>query len=848
MKKIIRRIIVLLLVFVAAVAAVLFFTRKKKQEVAYTVMDGASLPVVTMEFEGSAVNTLHGYTAQMNVPYMRDTITPLPADGALPFSVKTYGAKVVSVSYEIRNTDGSTLAESRSCENLSGGSDTMKGTLPVTDLPDQTSEYVLVLDIKTDKWDNIYYYTRLRGYSDTHIGEEIAFAEHFSELLFSKDTSEEVTTQLESSRDADTSSLGYADIRSSYTHVTWGNLKPQRSGEVRVDIEEMNEMTGSIRLSYQVTAEGDTGSVETYRVQEFLSVRYVDGKLWLIAYERTMDQTFEASDITVQDGKIELGILSPEHLPVEYLSAGDYTAFVADGELWSYNKKENEASRLFSFKEKNDDGIRTLYDQHRFQIIQVDQDGNMAFSVYGYMNRGSHEGECGLAFYRYRRQDNAISEVFFVPSDKPYQVMKEEIGTLSYVGNNDLFYLMFGNSIYAIDFSGEEYVEVVSGLKNGNFVVSEDSSAAAWQEEEDACGGKTIQVFYMDDGTRFTLHAAEGETIRALGFIDGDFVYGKARESDITSGNLVVNYPMYSLEIIDRNQNVQTTYARDGYYITGVTIGSGKIQISRETKSETGSWAAAADDALIQNQPSDQEQSVLVQEESSLKKTTYALNLSVADNKQKTLSITTPKEVAGNESRKLTLVSTAEYGKAEKTYYAYGCGRLQGICNSAGEAIRLVYDQMGVVVDDKGDYIWTRANRAMQYSIEPVRLLSADDEAESLSACLKMILLQGGKTTEAAAGLAEGKSAYEILDEAFDGRAVDLKGCIMNQVLYYVNRGCPVLALNGNKAELILGYDVYKNLILYDPMEESTHLIAQDDADVLYGAGGYPFVSVAGLE
>ena len=98
MKKIIRRIIVLLLVFVAAVAAVLFFTRKKKQEVAYTVMDGASLPVVTMEFEGSAVNTLHGYTAQMNVPYMRDTITPLPADGALPFSVKTYGAKVVSVA------------------------------------------------------------------------------------------------------------------------------------------------------------------------------------------------------------------------------------------------------------------------------------------------------------------------------------------------------------------------------------------------------------------------------------------------------------------------------------------------------------------------------------------------------------------------------------------------------------------------------------------------------------------------------------------------------------------------------------------------------------------------------
>ena len=46
-----------------------------------------------------------------------------------------------------------------------------------------------------------------------------------------------------------------------------------------------------------------------------------------------------------------------------------------------------------------------------------------------------------------------------------------------------------------------------------------DSSAVAWQEEEDIYGGKNIQVFYMDDGTNFTIHASEGETIRALGFI-----------------------------------------------------------------------------------------------------------------------------------------------------------------------------------------------------------------------------------------------------------------------------------------------------------------------------------------
>ena len=73
MKKLLKRLLVLLFIFVAAVAAVLFFTRNQEQETVYAVMSEATLPVVTMEFEGSAVNTLHGYTQSMDIPYMRDT-------------------------------------------------------------------------------------------------------------------------------------------------------------------------------------------------------------------------------------------------------------------------------------------------------------------------------------------------------------------------------------------------------------------------------------------------------------------------------------------------------------------------------------------------------------------------------------------------------------------------------------------------------------------------------------------------------------------------------------------------------------------------------------------------------
>ena len=84
MKKIFRRMIILTLIFVAAVAAVFFVTRKKEEEAVYTVMEGATLPLVSMEFEGSPVNTLRGYVKEMDIPSMRDTITPVPGDRRLP--------------------------------------------------------------------------------------------------------------------------------------------------------------------------------------------------------------------------------------------------------------------------------------------------------------------------------------------------------------------------------------------------------------------------------------------------------------------------------------------------------------------------------------------------------------------------------------------------------------------------------------------------------------------------------------------------------------------------------------------------------------------------------------------
>ena len=151
---------------------------------------------------------------------------------------------------------------------------------------------------------------------------------------------------------------------------------------------------------------------------------------------------------------------------------------------------------------------------------------------------------------------------------------------------------------------------------------------------------------------------------------------------------------------------------------------------------------------------------------------------------------------------------------------------------------------MGVVVDSRSGQVWTRANRSTEALIDLGAVTPAASQEESLSACLSIMLRLGNASMDVNSALAEGKTAYEILNEAFSGGALNLQGCSINQILYYVDQGYPVLALTeGNRAELIVGYDAYTNLIIYDPLTGTTYVTAQDTAEAYYASYGYPFVS-----
>ena len=100
MKKILARAGILGAIFVAAV--VIFSILTSRQNADMTVdMGNASLPQIIFETEGYELNPLAGYTSEMDLTAMRDTLTPLDKDGNLTVRIKKNQKKIKDFSYTV---------------------------------------------------------------------------------------------------------------------------------------------------------------------------------------------------------------------------------------------------------------------------------------------------------------------------------------------------------------------------------------------------------------------------------------------------------------------------------------------------------------------------------------------------------------------------------------------------------------------------------------------------------------------------------------------------------------------------------------------------------------------------
>jgi hypothetical protein len=121
-----------------------------------------------------------------------------------------------------------------------------------------------------------------------------------------------------------------------------------------------------------------------------------------------------------------------------------------------------------------------------------------------------------------------------------------------------------------------------------------------------------------------------------------------------------------------------------------------------------------------------------------------------------------------------------------------------------------------------------------------------DSSGNPVSACLDLMLsFQGVKASKKQLSVAD-RSAYEVLTENSLYNPIRLTGITLDEALYYVSLGRPVLAMTDHKnAVLIYGLDAF-NIMVMDPETGRDEKIGINDSTKLFADAGNVYLSYLG--
>lgn len=623
-KKVIKPI-VLIVVFIAALITFCITTNKGNKDMTTKQAD-ATLPVMSFNLDKIKINTLHGYTTEMDPTKMRDCVIPISDDRKLSLSISTYGMAVDRISYKIRSMDGKRLVADDEISSFSNKDNTIQADISMPNVMDENTEYLLVFTI-TSGQDNVYYYSRIMQTDGKAAAKVVEFAKKFHDETFIKDDKSFFTTYMETTT-GDRNTLAHVDLTSTVSQITWGSMAAAQYTNPVIALKEINDSYDVVTIDYVMSCVDGKSETEYYNVREYFRLRQTESRMYVLNYERTANQIFNSENSFISDsGSVMLGIRSSE---AEYRAneAGSVICFVQEGDLYSYDINNGMIIKVFSFRDAEGIDERENWNHHDIKIVSVDEAGSIDFVVYGYMNRGTHEGEVGTGVYHYDGLAHTIDEEAFIPSKTSYEVLKAEMGKMLYLNEKNEFYLMMDDSLYRINLGSMSVKKVVEGLSTGSYCASESNRYFAWVDSANQYSSNTIKVMDLKSGKTFEVKKGDDQYLRPLGFIGEDFIYGQANAADVVSdaaGN--TTFPMNGLIILDTSdQSELKTYTPSGGYVEKISVDGYTVTIDLIAQNN-GVYAEIGQDTIMNREADSKQKIALDTSQSDTKLTVSAISI-----------------------------------------------------------------------------------------------------------------------------------------------------------------------------------------------------------------------------
>lgn len=822
MHKRVYKLLILLTVFVSALFFMSGHIKEEEITLENTVkMKEATFPLLYLKSSGYTMNRLHGYSTNIPAGRIRETITPLNSEKTIEIFLEEKDREIKKVNFEIRKPGEAQVLETGVISALEEKDGVKTAKLKLSVNLDTGREYALKLTAVAEDGEKLHYYTRVKYYeTDFFLKEKLDFVTKFHESSLDKQKAASLAAYMEPSKTEDNTSLAKVTIHSSLDNLSWGNLKPEVITPVLPSIKEINVETAAVLLEYFVSADTKAGPC-VYRVKEFYRIRYTSNRIYLLNYERTMEELFDIEKTSVSKSDFKIGIAEEENLDLMTNEDSTRVAFVREGALWYYSLAENKAVCVFSFLSENEDYLREAYDQHSIRILNMDDSGNMDFTVYGYMNRGDYEGKTGLVLYHFYADSCRIEERVYIPLEASYQVLKEDMEGFGYVSSKGVFYFTVNARVYSYNIAARRLKIVAEQVTEENFTVLKGAGSIAWLDDPEIGKSKNIFILDLESEEKMVLPAPEGECIKIFGSMGGSVIFGYVRPKDIYQAENGKRYtPAYKLVIADKAGKIQKTYQKKNIYITEAEIEKNVARLTRVKKSgdNRSPYKEISSDSIL-NQAGEELAGVTLETRvTEQTKTEYYISL------PQTFSMDEKPKVVYTENAILSEDTTLRLPEEEwnnKKYYVYALGEITASYDDPAKAVLEADRQMGVVLNRESLLVWERGGRFNHKTLGQIKQTKAKDGITAKGACLFMLLSNAGAAKADVEALSEdNRPVLEILEDSLS-EPVNLTGCTLDEILYFVSSGRAVIAMKtGNRPVVLTAYDE-STVTWFDPAEGS---------------------------
>lgn len=782
-------------------------------------MDPATLPLVQIELDGTAYNLLHGYADSMEINEVAEYIFPLDTDRSVTVLIDSFGEEVESVSYEIRNSDSTRLIENGEA-TIRESDGTITCSFTLKDLISEGEEYILVLSVSTRYQQDIHFYTRFLYAGENSMEEQMAVVWQFHESTFDQENgSDYISPFMETDGTGDDSTLAYVDLHCSTSQVMWGSLDVEVVSEIYPSITSLDEYYGGYTLSYYAQAQ-DEDNTYLYQVCEKYLLRTSGENIYMIEYERTVDVIYSMESDLYNSNTIMLGI-SNNGVTITESEDGAMAVFVINGCLYYYDDNENCMHYVYGFKDSDEPDLRNLYEKHDIKVLQVDEAGSMTFLIYGYMNRGDHEGSVGIGVYYYDATTGLREELAFIKSTHSAEMVMQEVETLAYLVGQDNLYFYMDGCLCLLNLTTQEMEVVYAYNSEQELYISETGSTLVIQSEEG------ITYLDLENAALRELTAENGQVLLPLGFIGEDFVYGYAyaeEESVNQDGSLF--YYMYRICIEDSSGKILKDYQVENVRIREVTIDGNQLVLERYSKNGS-TYTAIADDNIVSRKSSTDTNNSVKTVVTSTYQTIYQISLKNKINVSG-MTFADAKEVESENVESLVLDTQSDIS------YVAVCSpwEVTEYTTNASYAVKQADSMNGIVRDNEtGSYIWRRKTLSDSNQIIAIEAVASTAEKDSVAVCLELMLEQLGIYTDALELWNTGCSCSEILGNQYsDYMLTEVTGCSLTSLLYYVDQDIPVLIiLESGEAMLLTGFNAY-NVVVMRPDSDFLGYMSRSDA------------------